>query len=68
MWLMLSRLHRAANKADMNCALLSKVMVASTQNLEIQLAKRALAQSAAVIAGNRIASGHRDVLLITVNR
>jgi hypothetical protein len=67
-WLMLSRLHRAAHKADVNCAPLSDVMVASTPNLETQPAKRALAQSAAVMEGSRIASGHRDVLSITVNR
>jgi hypothetical protein len=67
-WLMLSRLHRAAHKADVNWAPLSEVMVAGTPNLEIQLVKRALAQSAAVMAGSGIASGHRDVLSMTVNR
>jgi hypothetical protein len=67
-WLMLSKLHRAAHKADVNWAPLSDVMGAGTLNLEIQPAKRALAQSAAVIEGSEIASSHRDVLSITVNR
>jgi hypothetical protein len=45
-----------------------QVNVANTFNLEIQPVNRALAQSAAVMEGSRIASGHRDILLITVNR
>jgi hypothetical protein len=45
---MLSNLHKAAHKADVNWASLLNVMVAGTLNLEIQPAKRALAQSAAV--------------------
>jgi hypothetical protein len=61
-------LHRTAHKADKNWASLSDVMVAGTPNLEIQLAKRVLAQSAVVMEGSRIASGHRDVLSIMVNR
>jgi hypothetical protein len=64
----LSRLHSAAHKADVNWAPLSDVMVAGTPNLETQPVKRALAQLAAVMEGSRIASGHRDVLSITVNR
>ncbi len=67
-WLMLSKLHRAVQKADVNWAPLSDVMVAGTPNLEIQPAKSALVQSAAVMEGSGIASGHRDVLSITVNR
>ena len=46
--MMLSKLHRATHKADVNWAPLSDVMGAGTLNLEIQPAKRALAQSAAV--------------------
>jgi hypothetical protein len=65
---MLSIQHSAAHMADVNWAPLLEVMVAGTPNLEIQLAKRALAQSAAVMEGSGIASGHRDVLSITVNR
>ncbi len=45
---MLSKLHRAAHKVDVNWAPPSNVMVAGTLNLEIQPAKKALAQSAAV--------------------
>jgi len=67
-WLMLSMLYRAAHKADVNWAPLSDVIVAGTPNLGIQPAKTALAQSAAVMEGSGIASGHRDVLSITVNR
>ncbi len=51
MWLVLSRLHRAAHKGDVNWAPLSEVREAGTPNLEIQPVKRALAQSAAVMAG-----------------
>ncbi len=47
--MMLSRLHRAAHKADVNLAPLSDVMVAGTPYPETQPAKRALAQSAAVM-------------------
>jgi hypothetical protein len=65
---MLIMMHRAAHNADVNWAPLSDVMVAGTTNLEIQPAKRDLAQSAAVMEGSRFASGHRDVLSIMVNR
>jgi hypothetical protein len=65
---MLSKLHRAAHKANVNWAPLSDVMVAGTPNLEIQPAKRTLAESAAVMEGSGIASGHQDVLSIMVNR
>jgi hypothetical protein len=64
---MLIMLHRAAHNADVNWAPLSDVMVAGTPNLEILLAKRDLAQSAAVMEGSGIVSGHRDVLSIMVN-
>ena len=46
---MFSRLHRPAQRADVNWAPLSDVMVAGTPNLVTQPAKRALAQSAAVM-------------------
>jgi hypothetical protein len=39
---MLSRLHRATHKGDVNWAPLSEVMVAGTTNLEIQPAERDL--------------------------
>jgi hypothetical protein len=65
---MLSRPHRAAQRADVNWAPLSEVMVAGTPNLEIQPVYRARAQSAGVMEESGIASGHRDVLSITVNR
>ncbi len=65
---MLSMLHRAAHKVDVNWAPLSDVMMAGTPNLEIQQAKRALVQLVAVMEGSGTASGHRDVLSITVNR
>jgi hypothetical protein len=45
---MLSRLQRPAHRADVNWAPLSDVMVAGTPNRD-QLAKRALAHSAAVM-------------------
>ncbi len=57
-WLIVSRLHRTVHKADVNWAPLSKVMVAGTQNLEIHPGE--------VCGGD--ASGHQDVLSITVNR
>jgi|LakMenEpi03Aug12_release.lakeMendotaPanAssembly.Ray.scaffolds.fasta_scaffold2172905_1 hypothetical protein len=44
----------------MNWVPLSEVMVAGTQNLEIH--------PTAVMEGSGIASGHQDVLSITVNR
>jgi hypothetical protein len=65
---MLSKLHRASHKADMNWASLSDVMVAGTPNLDTQPAKRALAQSAAVMDERGTASSHLDVLSIIVNR
>jgi hypothetical protein len=65
---MLSKLHRAAHKADVNWAPLSDVMVAGTPNLDTQPAKRALAQSAAVMDERGTASGHLNVLSIIVNR
>jgi hypothetical protein len=55
---MLSMLHRDPYKADMNWAPLSDLIVAGTPNLEIQPAKRALAQSAVVMEGSGIVSGH----------
>jgi hypothetical protein len=55
-------------KGDVNWAPLSDVMVAGTPNLETQPAKRALAQSAAVMDWSGITSGHLDVLSIMVNR
>jgi hypothetical protein len=45
---MLSRLHRPAQRADVNWAPLSEVMVAGTPKCDTQPAKRALAQSAEV--------------------
>jgi hypothetical protein len=42
--------------------------MAGTPNREIQPANRALLQSAAVIEESGIASSHREVLSITVNR
>jgi hypothetical protein len=65
---MLTKLHRAAHRADVNWAPLSDVMVAGTSNLETQPAKRALGQSMAVMNRSGMASGHLDVLSITVNR
>ncbi len=67
-WLRLSRPHRAAHKGDVNWAPLSEVMVADTPNLGIHPANRALAQSVAVMEESGIASGHRNVLSITINR
>jgi hypothetical protein len=67
-WLMLSRPHRAAHRANMNWAPLSEVIVAGTPNLEIQPVNRALAQLAVVMEGSGVASGRGDVLSITVNR
>ena len=51
---------QATHKTDMNWVPLSEVMVAGTQNLEIH--------PTAVMEGSGIASGHQDVLSITVNR
>ena len=65
---MLSRLHRPAHRADMNWAPLSEVMVAGTPKRDTQPAKRALAQLAAVMEANRMASGHLDVRSMMVNR
>jgi hypothetical protein len=65
---MLSRLHRPAQRADLNWAPLSEVMVAGTPKRNTHPAKRALAQSAAVMEASRMASGHLDVLSMIVNR
>ncbi len=64
----LSKLQRPDHRADVNWAPLSDVMVAGTPNRENQPAKRALAQSAAVMDEWGMASGHLDVLSIIVNR
>jgi len=45
-----------------------ELMMAGTPKQKIQLANRSLAKSGAVLEECRIASGHRDVLSITVNR
>ena len=50
---MLSRLHRPAQRADVNWAPLSEVMVAGTPKRDTHPAKRALAQSAAARPGPR---------------
>ncbi len=63
---MLSRLFRPAHRADVNLAPLSDVMVAP--NGDTQPAKRALAQSAAVMDVTGMASGHLKVLSMMVNR
>ncbi len=65
---MLSRLHRPAQRADVNWAPLSDVMVAGTPNRDTQLVKRALAQSAVVMDVSGMASGHLEVQLMIVNR
>jgi hypothetical protein len=43
-------------------------MVAGTPKRDTQLAKRALAQSAAVMEASGMASGHLDVQSMIVNR
>ena len=65
---MLSRLHRPAQRADVNWAPLSEVMVAGTPKRDTHPAKRALAQSAAVMESSGIASGYLVVLSMIVNR
>ena len=65
---MLSRLHRPAQRADVNWAPLSEVMVAGTPKRDTHPAKRALAQSAAVMEASGMASGHLDVRSMIVNR
>jgi hypothetical protein len=65
---MLISLHRPAQRADVNWAPLSDVMVAGTPNRDTQPAKRALAQSAAVMEASGMASGHLEVWSMTVNR
>jgi hypothetical protein len=47
---------------------LSDVMVAGIPNRDTQPAKRALSQSAAVMDERGMASGHREVRSIIVNR
>ncbi len=65
---MLSRLHRPAHMAEVNWAPLSDVMVLRKPNRDTQPAKRALAQSAAVMDVSGIAFGHLEVQLMTLNR
>ncbi len=65
---MLIRLQRPAHRADVNWAPLSDVMVEGTPNRDTQPAKRALAQSAALMDERGMASGHFEVRLIIVNR
>ncbi len=65
---MLSRLHRPAQRADVNWAPLSDVIVAGTPNRDTQPVKRALAQSAAVMEASGMASGHLKVRSMIVNR
>ncbi len=65
---MLSRLHKPAHRADVNWDPLSDVMLAGTPNRVTQPAKRALAQSAAVMYESGMASGHLKVLSMIVKR
>ncbi len=65
---MLSRLYRPAQRADVNWAPLSEVMMAGTPKRDTHSAKRALAQSAAVMEASGMASGHLDVRSMIVNR
>ncbi len=65
-WWMLNRLQRPAHSGDVNWAPLSDVMVAGTPNQDTQPAKRALAQSAAVMDERGMASSHLEVRLIIV--
>jgi hypothetical protein len=65
---MLSRMHRPAQRADVNWAPLSEVMVAGTPKRDTQPAKRALVQLAAVMEASGMAFGHFDVRSIMVNR
>ncbi len=58
---MLSRLQRPAHRADVNCAPLSDVMVGGTPIRDTQPAKRALAQSAAVMDERGMASDLLEV-------
>jgi hypothetical protein len=58
---MFSRLHRPVQRADVNWAPLSEVMVAGTLKRDTQPAKRAMAQSAVVMEASGMASGHLDV-------
>ncbi len=69
-WRMLdvSRLQRPAHRADVNWAPVSDVMVAGTPIRDAQPAKRALAQSAAVMDERGMAFGHLEVRSIIVNR
>ncbi len=65
---MLSRLHRPAHRADVNWVPLSDVMLSGTPNRNIQPAKKALAQSGAVMDESGMASGHLEVQSIIVKR
>ncbi len=65
---MLSRLHRPAHRVDVNWAPLSDMMVSGIPNCDTQPAKRALAQSAAVMDESGMASGHLEVRSIIVKR
>jgi hypothetical protein len=65
---MFCRLERPAHRVDVNWVPLSDVMVAGTPNQDTQPAKRALAQSAAVMDERRMASSHLEVRSINVNR
>jgi hypothetical protein len=66
--MMLRRLHSPAQRADVNWAPLSEVMVAGTPKRDTHPATRAVAQSAAVSEASGMASGHLDVLSMIVNR
>ncbi len=59
---------QARKRADVNWAPLSEVMVAGTPKGDTHPAKRALAQSTAVMEASGMASGHLDVLSMMVNR
>jgi hypothetical protein len=64
--LMLSKLHRAAHKADVNWAPLSNVMVAGTLNLD-PASEKGPCTVCYGVEGSGIASSHWDVLWITMN-
>ncbi len=65
---MFSRLHKVAHSEEVNWAPRSDVMTTGMPNLLTYPCNKAFAQSTAVVAAIGIASGHREVLSMIVNR
>jgi hypothetical protein len=65
---MFSRMHKVAHSEEVNWASWSDVMTTGIPNLLTHPCNKTFAQSTAVVVAICMASGHREVLSMIVNR